>query len=86
MDSINEQDWQTESHNGMEVHVTALPRDASHTAWDFTVRVAQPGEDSSTEEGLIAKSGDHDDYTTKEAAVEAGFVKGYAIVDSLLNG
>lgn len=83
MTMATEQDWHTEFHNGMNVHVTALPRDASHTSWDFSVRVAQPGEDTSAEAELTAKSGDDDDFPTKEAAIEAGFRKGYEIVDSL---
>lgn len=81
---VTEQDWHTEAHKGMDVHVTALPRDASRTSWDFSVRVAQPGEDASAEAELTARSGDDDDFPTKEAAIEAGFRKGYEIVDSLI--
>ncbi|GAB3551512.1 hypothetical protein GCM10027343_35850 [Noviherbaspirillum agri] len=79
-----EQDWHTEVYKGMEVHVTALPRDETGTSWDYTVRVAQPGDDAGSQSELAAQSGDDMDYTTEEAALEAGFVKGYAIVDDLL--
>lgn len=78
------QDWQTDSYRGMDVHVTALQHDPSSSRWDYTVRIAQPGEDSSSESELTAESGDDTDYPTKEAAVEAGFAKGYAMVDELL--
>lgn len=81
---MNEQDWHTEEYKGMEVHVSALARDDAHSSWDFTVRVTQPGEDASSESELAAESGDDADYPTAEAALEAGFVKGYAMVDALL--
>lgn len=77
------QDWQTEEYKGMEVHVTALARDDKESSWDFTVRVTQPGEDSSTQSELAAASGDDADYPSEEEAVEAGFLKGYALVDAL---
>jgi hypothetical protein len=80
----DEQDWRTESYQGMEVHVCALPRDASCTAWDYTVRITQPADDSSSESELTAESGDDADYASREAAVQAGFVRGYAMVDELL--
>ncbi|HYD95940.1 MAG TPA: hypothetical protein VEC01_11485 [Noviherbaspirillum sp.] len=79
----SEQDWQTEYYKGMDVHVTALPR--SDTSWDFTVRVTQPGEDSASEAELAAASGDDGDFPSREAAVEAGFVKGYSMVDALFH-
>jgi hypothetical protein len=80
----NEQDWHTESYKGMDVHVTALPHDASRSSWDYTIRIAQPGEDSSSESELTAESGDDADYPSEEAAVQAGFVKAYSMVDALL--
>jgi hypothetical protein len=79
-----EQDWRTESYKGMDVHVSALPRNDSHSSWDYTVRVTQPGDDSGTESELTAESGDDADYSSEEAAVEAAFVKGYSLVDELL--
>jgi hypothetical protein len=48
------------------------------------VRISQPGEDSSSESELTAESGDDADYPSKEEAVQAGFAKGYAMVDELL--
>jgi len=78
------QDWRTEEYRGMEVHVSALPRDRFRSRWDFTVRVAQPGEDSSSKSELTAESGDDAAYPSKEAAVQAGFAKGYAMVDELM--
>jgi hypothetical protein len=78
------QDWQTESYKGMEVHVSALARDAAKSSWDFTVRITQPGEDASSESELTAESGDDTCYPTKEAAVEAGFVKAYSMIDAML--
>lgn len=77
------QDWHTEAYKGMEVHVTALARDASQASWVYTVRVAQPGEDAGSESELTAESGDPTGYLSEEDAVEAGFVRGYAMVDAL---
>jgi hypothetical protein len=79
------QDWHTEAYKGMEVHVTALVRDDEPSAWDFTVRVTQPGEDSTSESELTAESGDDADYPSEEEALEAGFVKGYSMVDALFH-
>jgi hypothetical protein len=79
-----EQDWRTESYKGMDVHVSPLPHDGSDSLWDYTVRVSQPGDDPGAESELVAQSGDDADYPTPEAAVEAGFIKGYALVDQLL--
>ncbi|HEV2610816.1 MAG TPA: hypothetical protein VGU61_11160 [Noviherbaspirillum sp.] len=76
------QDWHTESYKGMDVHVTALPR--ADGSWDFSVRIAQPGEDAGSASELSDRSGDDGDYPSEEAAVEAGFVKGYSMVDELL--
>lgn len=79
-----EQDWRTESYRGMDVHVSALPRDAQHRSWDYTVRVTQPGEDAGSASELTAQSGDDADFASEEAAVEAAFVRGYEMVDRLL--
>jgi hypothetical protein len=78
-----EQDWHTEVYKGMEVHVTALPRDDAGTSWDYAVRVAQPGDDAGSQSELAAQSGDDANYETEEAALQAGFVKGYAMVEDL---
>ena len=75
------QDWQTESYKGMDVHVTALAR--ADGRWDYTVRVAQPGENTEASGDLAAMSGDDGDYPSQQAAVEAGFAKGYAMVDDM---
>ena len=80
-----EQNWRTEYYRGMDVHVSALPRNARHTSWDYTVRVTQPGEDAGSESELTAQSGDDADFSLEEAAVEAAFLKGYSMVDSLLD-
>ncbi|HJV85151.1 MAG TPA: hypothetical protein VJ698_06715 [Noviherbaspirillum sp.] len=79
------QDWHTESYKGMEVHVTALPHERDSSRWDYTVRIAQPGDDSTSESELTAESGDDADYPTRDAAVEAGFIKGYTMIDELLS-
>lgn len=78
------QDWHTEFYKGMEVHVTAIPREDALHRWDYTVRVAQPGDDSTSESELVAESGDEHDYPSEKAAIEAGFAKGYAMVDHLV--
>jgi hypothetical protein len=80
----NDQDWRTEYYKGMNVYVSAIPKDDSHRVWDYTIRISDPGTDSSAESELFAQSGDDDDYASEEAAVEAGFVKGYAMVDDLV--
>jgi hypothetical protein len=82
-DMVIEQDWRTEFYKGMDVHVCALPRDASHSAWDYTIRITQPGDDSGSASELTAQSGDDADYPSKKAALEAGFLKGYSMVDAL---
>lgn len=81
---IAKQDWRTESYKGMDVHVCALRRTDVPARWDYTVRITQPGEDSSSESELTAESGDDADYPSREAAVQAAFAKGYAMVDELL--
>ena len=82
---MNQQDWQTEAYKGLEVHVCALQRDEQGEHWDYTVRIAQPGDDASSESELTAESGDDAEFATAEEAVEAGFMRGYALVDGLLN-
>lgn len=79
-----EQSWRTEYYRGMDVHVSALPRNAKHTSWDYTVRVTQPGEDAGSESELTTQSGD-DDFSSEEAAIQAAFLKGYSMVDGLLD-
>lgn len=76
------QSWRTEQYKGLDVHVTALPHGATKK-WDFTVRITDPGADSSALSALAAGSGDDDDFPNEEAAVQAGFVRGYALVDEL---
>lgn len=78
-----QQDWQTEVYKGVEVHVSALPHAGSPGKWDYTVRVSESGVDSSAESELVVESGDDADYASKAEAVEAGFVKGYKLVDGL---
>jgi hypothetical protein len=77
-----QQSWRTEQYKGLDVHVTALPHGDTEK-WDYTVRITDPGADSSSLSALAAGSGDDDDFSTEEAAVQAGFVKGYALVDKL---
>jgi hypothetical protein len=80
---LTEQSWRTEEYKGMDVHVTALPHDRSRSKWDYTVRVTDPGTDSSAVGALATGSGDDGDFLTEEAAVEAGFARGYVLVDKL---
>ncbi|MDB5841438.1 MAG: hypothetical protein JWQ23_3390 [Herminiimonas sp.] len=81
---IDQQDWRTESYRGVDVHVTALLHAKSSSVWDFTVRISQPGDDPGTGSELIAQAGDDADFPSPEKAVEAGFIKGYSMVDELL--
>ncbi len=76
-----QQNWSTELYKGMEVHVTALQKEARK--WDYTIRVCEPGVDASAESELIAESGDDMDYTSQGAALAAGFARGYAMVDQM---
>lgn len=76
------QSWQTEQYKGLDVHVTALPH-GNTRKWDYTVRITDPGADSSSFSALAAGSGDDDDFASEEEAVRAGFIKGYALVDKL---
>jgi hypothetical protein len=80
-----EQSWRTEYYRGMDVHVSALPRNARHTSWDYTVRVTQPGDDAGSESELTAQAGDDANFDTEEAAIQSALLKGYAMVDSLLD-
>jgi hypothetical protein len=77
------QNWQSDVYKGMEVHVTPLPHARDSTRWDFSVRIAYPGEDASSASELTASAGDDTDYASAEEAVSAGFAKGYAMVDEL---
>lgn len=84
----DQQSWRTEEYKGMDVHVTALPHGNAKSKWDkskwdYTVRVTDPGVDSSAMSVLAAASGDDHDYSTEDDAVRAGFAKGYALVDML---
>jgi hypothetical protein len=79
----NEQEWQTESYKGFDVHVTALPHETPDRLWDYAVRVAYPGDDATAESEITARSEDDEDFESAHAAVEAGFIKGYTIVDAL---
>jgi hypothetical protein len=79
-----DQDWRTESYKGMDVHVSALPHKDKAQCWDYTIRIAQPGDDSGSESELTAEAGDDADYPSREEAVQAGFAKGYAMVDEML--
>ena len=79
----SEQDWQTELYKDMEIYVTALPHKGAHALWDYAVRIAWPGEDPSSDSEVIGKSGDDADFSSREAATQAGFIRGHALVDSL---
>lgn len=79
----DQQDWHTESYKGMEVHVTALPHGSAGLLWDYSVRIAWPGDDSTSEGEILAACGDDADYPSPAAALEAGFVKGHALIDAL---
>ncbi|RJF96076.1 hypothetical protein [Noviherbaspirillum saxi] len=82
-----QQDWHTEEYRGIEVHVSPLPRNKNKTSWDYSVRVAERGDDSGSASEVSAQSGDEGveaGYPSAEAAVEAGFKKGYAMVDAML--
>lgn len=75
--------WSTEFYKGMEVHVTALQKEKARKKWDYTVRICEPGVDSTAESELVAESGDEMDYSSQGAALAAGFAKGYAMVDQI---
>lgn len=84
MTNDQSQNWQTESYRGFDIHVTALPHADRRGLWDYSVRIAQPGEDTSAQSELTAESGDDADYVCAEAATAAGLVRGQAMVDALL--
>lgn len=76
------QSWRTEQYKGLDVHVSALPH-GDTKKWDYTVRISDPGADSSSFSTLTDGSGDDDDFSSEEAAVQAGLRQGYALVDKL---
>jgi hypothetical protein len=78
-----QQNWSTELYSGMEVHVTTLQKQGAKYQWDYTVRVCEPGVDSTAESELVAESGDDADYASPREALAAGFAKGYAMVDQI---
>lgn len=65
------------------MHVTALRKEEPPQLWDYSVRICEPGVDASAESELAAESGDDADYDTAEEALEAGFSRGYELVDEL---
>lgn len=79
----DQQKWQTESYKGFDVHVAALSHETPDRLWDYAVRVAYPGDDATADSEITARSGDDEDFESAQAAVEAGFVKGYTLVDEL---
>jgi hypothetical protein len=78
-----QENWSTEFYKGMDVHVTVLQKEDGNGQWDYTVRVSEPGVDSTAESELAAKSGDDADYASSGEALAAGFARGYAIVDQI---
>jgi hypothetical protein len=50
----------------------------------ITQYASQPGDDASSDSEITQQSGNDGEYPTAAAALEAGFVKGYAMVDALL--
>jgi hypothetical protein len=78
-----QQNWSTEQYKGMDVHVTVLQKEDGSRRWDYSVRVTEPGADSSAESELSAESGDDGDYASPEEALAAGLQHGYAIVDRI---
>lgn len=78
-----QENWSTELYKGMEVHVTTLQKEEGGHLWDYTVRVCEPGVDASTESELAAESGDDADYASRDEALAAGFIRGYAMVDEI---
>jgi len=81
----NQQDWHTEEYRGIEVHVSPLARGGDQASWDYTIRIAERGEDAGSASELSAASGDDGDFPSAEAAVEAGFKKAYEMVDAMLD-
>jgi hypothetical protein len=80
-----QENWSTEFYKGMDVHVTVMQKEDASGRWDYTVRVSEPGADSSAESELTAESGDDGDYQSAEAARAAALIRGYAMVDQLRN-
>lgn len=78
-----QQSWSTETYRDMEVHVTTLEKQDRPGLWDYTIRICEPGADAGSASELIARSGDDADYDRSDAALAAGFAKGYAMVDAL---
>lgn len=78
-----QQNWSTEQYKGMDVHVTVLQKEDGSGRWDYTVRVTEPGVDSSAEGELTAESGDDGDYAAPDEALAAGLARGYAMVDQI---
>jgi hypothetical protein len=68
---------------GMDVHVSVLQKEDGSGQWDYTVRIGEPGADSSAESELSAESGDDGDYASPEEALAAGLARGYALVDRM---
>jgi hypothetical protein len=82
-----QQDWHTEEYRGIEVHVSPFPRSNDNKSWDYSVRIAERGDDSGSASEVSAQSDDEGSeagYPTADAAVEAGFKRGYAMVDAML--
>jgi hypothetical protein len=78
-----QQNWSTEQYKGMDVHVSVLQKEDGSRQWDYTVRISEPGADSSAESELSAESGDDGDYASPEEALAAGLKRGYALVDQI---
>jgi hypothetical protein len=78
-----QQNWSTEQYKGMDVHVSVLQKEDGSHQWDYTVRISEPGADSSAESELSAESGDDGDYASPEEALAAGLKRGYALVDQM---
>ncbi|MHA6913933.1 hypothetical protein ACQUJO_12430 [Ralstonia pseudosolanacearum] len=88
-----EANWRTELYKDFDVYVLAIPRAArasgkaakSAALWDFVVRVCESGADPTAVETLVAHSHDERPLPTRGAAEDAGFARGYGLVDVLLS-
>lgn len=87
-----EANWRTELYKDFDVYVLAIPRAARPgkaakpaAQWDFVVRVCESGADPTAVETLVAHSHDERPLPTREAAEDAGFSRGYGLVDVLLS-
>ncbi|MFP3889972.1 hypothetical protein [uncultured Ralstonia sp.] len=89
-----EANWRTELYQDFDVYVLAIPR-AERAAgkgkakpapaqWDFVVRVCESGADPTAVETLVAHSHDEHPLPSREDAEDAGFARGYGLVDGLL--